>query len=860
MYSVYKQFTAQDIGLVPFNAHKQYTFNSSSVSSNQITSFDGTWSSASIDSFSSGATDHGYFINDYGNSLKYFQLDHLYYKDHKRDLNNKLGYTHYLKHKRELYKNVKVISIPTGLYGYQIKPSTFYLSASNNSDGYLGLGNEQPYFEIEDDSKGNLIIKGTSLTDPTNGDYNTDVRSNILRIGPEKGFKKYDLNTINDEFEAGIWYRRGKKRVNERSSYSTPDIDAGIQLDDSYNFNIINYQNVTFSEVTLNGGAYSSINFDGRSSITIENDEKFNFQRGEDFTINLWAQVDNTNLGPPIYLISKRSTQTVVPSPITGKALPYNPDITGALQPMDVPSSPQFPFEIYVQNNPTSVPCVFFGRSDGNLTTTVSASFTTGSLEHITCRYSASQMDVFINGIASGTSRADGTKHETRNNANLYIGNRGGLKTRKDHIGTYLTGALSQINIYDDPLSNTQVLNHYSSSNGSPYLGNCFYETGIVTITHPNYQSLNFDKLGYNINNVTYITASDISSQEANATDVFFKPDGTKMYISGLDKDGITQYDLSVPWNINTATHVSTLNLNWRTNNTRFEGVHFNHDGTKLYTVGIDPGDFVYEVQLTEPWQAYPAYTGSIVSASVAAQDNTMQGLYFKSDGTSAYLIGSTGDQMYQYTLSTAWDVTTMTHVGTSAVGGSTLGGGSPRGLWFRPDGKAVFVVENTGVTDKIEEYTLSTAWDITTVSSSPSREVTITAQDANPVGVYITSNGDTMFTVGRSNDNVYEYRLGYNSGLSINFQGSHLIYENEYQCTVEEYEYNDTMNVSARYYKHNNCPDLATWATGSLFKPYVTTVGLYNDDGDLLVVGKLGQPVRMSDETDTTFVLRWDS
>ena len=34
----------------------------------------------------------------------------------------------------------------------------------------------------------------------------------------------------------------------------------------------------------------------------------------------------------------------------------------------------------------------------------------------------------------------------------------------------------------------------------------------------------------------------------------------------------------------------------------------------------------------------------------------------------------------------------------------------------------------------------------------------------------------------------------------------------------------------------------------------------VYNEDGDLLVVGKLGQPVRMSDETDTTFILRWDT
>ena len=94
----------------------------------------------------------------------------------------------------------------------------------------------------------------------------------------------------------------------------------------------------------------------------------------------------------------------------------------------------------------------------------------------------------------------------------------------------------------------------------------------------------------------------------------------------------------------------------------------------------------------------------------------------------------------------------------------------------------------------------------------------------------------------------------------NIKFQGSHLIYENEYQCTVDEYEFNDTMNISARKIKTTDSQDVANFVTGSLFKPYVTTIGLYNEDNELLVVGKLGQPVRMSDETDTTFVLRWDT
>ena len=94
----------------------------------------------------------------------------------------------------------------------------------------------------------------------------------------------------------------------------------------------------------------------------------------------------------------------------------------------------------------------------------------------------------------------------------------------------------------------------------------------------------------------------------------------------------------------------------------------------------------------------------------------------------------------------------------------------------------------------------------------------------------------------------------------TIEFQGSHLIYEHEYQCTIDEYEFVNTLNPSARAIKSDQSEDMADFATGSYFRPYVTTVGLYNEDRELLVVGKLGQPIRMSDETDTTIVLRWDT
>jgi hypothetical protein len=93
-----------------------------------------------------------------------------------------------------------------------------------------------------------------------------------------------------------------------------------------------------------------------------------------------------------------------------------------------------------------------------------------------------------------------------------------------------------------------------------------------------------------------------------------------------------------------------------------------------------------------------------------------------------------------------------------------------------------------------------------------------------------------------------------------LEFKGSHYIYENEYQCTVESHEYNYTHNVTARKIQSDQMPELADFTTGSIWHPYVTTIGLYNENNELLVIGKLGQPIRMSDETDTTFIVRWDA
>ena len=121
----------------------------------------------------------------------------------------------------------------------------------------------------------------------------------------------------------------------------------------------------------------------------------------------------------------------------------------------------------------------------------------------------------------------------------------------------------------------------------------------------------------------------------------------------------------------------------------------------------------------------------------------------------------------------------------------------------------------------------------------------------------FITGSG---YGIGDYGNNIYGAAptkiYSYLFSSSISFMSSYRIYENQYKCAIRENEFNYTQNPSARsgsgefYY---------SFVTGSYFSPYVTTIGLYNDNKELLVVGKLSQPIPISLDTDTTFIVNFD-
>ena len=57
----------------------------------------------------------------------------------------------------------------------------------------------------------------------------------------------------------------------------------------------------------------------------------------------------------------------------------------------------------------------------------------------------------------------------------------------------------------------------------------------------------------------------------------------------------------------------------------------------------------------------------------------------------------------------------------------------------------------------------------------------------------------------------------------------------------------------------YNAAPEAEAFTTHSEFRPYVSDIGLYSENGELLIHGKLGKAIKLSDDIETTFIVRFD-
>lgn len=245
--------------------------------------------------------------------------------------------------------------------------------------------------------------------------------------------------------------------------------------------------------------------------------------------------------------------------------------------------------------------------------------------------------------------------------------------------------------------------------------------------------------LPWEFSQCVYVDNFVFSSNESQGTGLFFHPNGTYLYIVGYSNDFIIQYNLSTPWDITTASFLSNFSVNSFVNPA---DLFFKSDGLKLYVMGRSP-DWIHTVReynLSIPWDISTSVYSDYINVYRPPNANRIYEFFFKSDGLKLYTITYDSHCIDEYNLSVPWDITTMLYFQSSPNFANF--DVSQTGIFFKPDGSVFYIMGRQY--DKLYEYDLSTSWDISTASHSQS--VSISGIDFEPLNLFFHPNGNFVY------------------------------------------------------------------------------------------------------------------
>ena len=251
------------------------------------------------------------------------------------------------------------------------------------------------------------------------------------------------------------------------------------------------------------------------------------------------------------------------------------------------------------------------------------------------------------------------------------------------------------------------------------------------------------------LGNASYDSVSfSVAGQETSPAGMTFSDTGDKVYITGTAGRDVNQYDLSTAWNITTSTFIQSFSVSAQ--DIYPQDVFFGEDGSSMFVLGTQ-NDSVYKYSLTT---AYDVSSASLDSSfSIATENPSPSGFFFKPDGSKMYVVGQTNPQsVYEYGLSTAWDIASASYSQSFSVASQEK---NPKNIFFSPNGDKFFLAGIT-TNDAVYEYSLSTAWDIS--SSSYVGNFSVAAQETAPTGLFFKSDGSKMYVAGSGTDTIYQY------------------------------------------------------------------------------------------------------
>jgi hypothetical protein len=240
---------------------------------------------------------------------------------------------------------------------------------------------------------------------------------------------------------------------------------------------------------------------------------------------------------------------------------------------------------------------------------------------------------------------------------------------------------------------------------------------------------------------------------EHNPSFVLFTADMTKLILLGYDGDKLYQFSTNTSDTSSLGILYDDVSVDVSDVAGTGSCMRFGDSGTKMFFMNQN-SRYIYTKTLST------AYDISTLSSSYTSwysgETTSCWGFDFKSDGTKFYVVNQSNDHVYQYSLSTPWDLSTESYDGDSERKNVSSQSPQPSGVTFSADGTKMFIADDTYNSEKVYQYTLSTAWDVSTASYD-NKYVTLSSR--YNFGVSFNADGSYMYLCSRDSNRIYRYK-----------------------------------------------------------------------------------------------------
>ena len=265
-----------------------------------------------------------------------------------------------------------------------------------------------------------------------------------------------------------------------------------------------------------------------------------------------------------------------------------------------------------------------------------------------------------------------------------------------------------------------------------------------------NFATLDQFNAGYEQQNKRMANIFSQGSVDGSVRGCEFNDDGTKFYLTGYGDDNVQQFSLSTAYDIGTHSYDGAYYIGGDGHTQPFN-IRWNNDGTKFFVCNYS-SDKIIEYSVSTAYDVTSTVTEE-AEYSVSSREAQPTDVGFNADGTKMYVVGQNGDEINEWTLSTGFDLSsTITHVSATSLGLS-----KPWAFDFNPTGTKLVVIDNYH--DKLRGWNLTTAFDTSTIGSayetldmstltwsgSPANSRDITNYFASPTGCRYNGDGSTI-------------------------------------------------------------------------------------------------------------------